>query len=134
MDYENDVKNQQDQLDIEEKRIILMNKNPKLARKKYGKMGKISERNLMKTVRKDTLRKFRAIENRYQTADHTNIKYIHKQMLSEMDLKLNYKLIKTKLEAKLRRDETREILKTREAVKKKLIQEMKAQRLRSRGI
>ena len=50
-------------------------------------------------------------------------------MQKEMDLTLNYKVIKAKIEAKWRRDGLRELAKTREIVKAKLIQEMKYMKL-----
>lgn len=129
MDYENEVKNQQGQLEIEEKKILLMHKNPKLARKKFGRMDYVEERQIRKRAKREALLKFRTIERKYRTIDNKNMKYIHKKMLSEMDMRLDYKVIKAKLEAKMRREEMREIVKTRELVKQRLIKEMKAQRI-----
>lgn len=60
--------------------------------------------------------------------DNQNTKYKHRKMLSELDMRLNYKVIKAKLDAKMRREENREIGKTREMVKQMLIKEMKEQR------
>lgn len=46
MDYENEVKNQQGQLELEEKKILLMHKNPKLARKKFGKLENLQDQQI----------------------------------------------------------------------------------------
>lgn len=54
-----------------------------------------------------------------------NLKYKHKKMMSEMDLRLNYKVIKATLEAKLRREQMRELSKTRENIKHKMAQAYK---------
>ena len=125
MDYENEVKNQQNSLATEEKRILLMHKNPKLARKLFDKDDELKNIELKKNAKRQALQKISAVENKYKTIESKNIKYKHRRMLSELDMRQDYKLIKIKLEAKMRREEMREILKTREVVKQKLIKERK---------
>jgi hypothetical protein len=74
----------------------------------------------------ECIKKFRDVESKYASMDHRNQKYVYKKMGEEMDLALNYKLIKAKIEAKIRRDEIREIFKTRVMIKQRLVREMKA--------
>ncbi|CAI2369954.1 unnamed protein product [Moneuplotes crassus] len=132
MDYENELKNQADLIETEEKRILLMHKNPKLARKKFAKKQLLENIDLKKRAKKEVMHKFKSIKKKYNSSQNKNQKYIFKKMQEEMDLTLNYKVIKAKLEAKCRRDGMRELAKTKEIVKQKLIQEMKDQRATTR--
>lgn len=59
MDYENDVKHQKGMLDLEEKRIMLSNKDPKLARKLFDKMQMVQEIKLRNDAKRDVLKKFK---------------------------------------------------------------------------
>ena len=106
-----------------------MHKNPKLARKLFDKDEELKNIELMKNAKRQALNKIKSIE-KYKTMGGENIKYKHRKMLSELDMRQDYKLIKIKLEAKMRREEMREIIKTREVVKQKLIKERKEMRFK----
>lgn len=130
MDYENEVKNQKTSLASEEKRILLMHKNPKLARKLFDKDEELKNIELKKNAKRQAINRINAVEKKYKDMGGKNIKYKHRRMLSELDMRQDYKLIKIKLEAKMRREEMREIIKTREVVKQKLIKERKEMRVK----
>jgi len=53
-----------------------------------------------KQAARDVKAKFQGIRRKYKTTDNKNMKYIFNKMIDEMDLTLNYKVIKAKLEAK----------------------------------
>lgn len=69
MDYENEVKNQQNKLELEERRILLMHKNPKLARRLFDKKEELKEIEMRKTARRQAIQKISYVEAKYSTLD-----------------------------------------------------------------